>query len=284
MPKTGQTGVLILAAIILLMAPLPLFSAEAFLKPQTSIPPQALNKPQALVAIIIDDIGHNRQRAERMIDIPAPITFAIIPETRYAESLARLAYLSGKEVMVHLPMENSLDRPMERLQLTHHLNRTEFESIFDSAVAQVPYATGVNNHMGSTLTQMPTAMVWLMRSIRKHQMYFIDSRTTHKTVALEIAQQENLRTASRDVFLDNERTFFGVDQQFHKLLDVARRQGSAIGIGHPYPTTVEYLTLALPLLEAQGIQLVSVSELLEMRAAATAEQQIATLFTGAGGE
>ncbi len=222
-----------------------------------------------------------------MFDIPAPLTFAIIPQTTYAKPLARLAYVSGKEVMVHLPMENSLDRPMENLQLTRRHNRQEFELILDEAVAQVPYATGVNNHMGSALTQMPQAMSWLMRSIRRHQMYFIDSRTTHKSVAQEIADRENLQTASRDVFLDNDQSLYGIDQQFQRLLSVARRQKTAIAIGHPYPATVEYLAMAIPMLEDQGITVVSVSELLRIRReniAAEAEQQVAGMFSATGAD
>lgn len=220
-----------------------------------------------------------------MFEIPAPLTFAIIPETAYAERLARQAYLSGKEVMVHLPMENTHNRPMERLQLTADQSRKEFELILDEAIAQVPYATGVNNHMGSALTEMPQAMSWLMRSIRKHQMYFIDSRTTPRSVAQEIARQENLKTASRDVFLDNIRTFYGIDTQFQKLISVAKRKKTAIAIGHPYPATVDYLARAIPQLEAQGITVVPVSELLRIRSEMEIpEHQVAALFPMPGAD
>lgn len=218
-----------------------------------------------------------------MFEIPAPLTFAIIPETTFAEPLARQAYLSGKEVMIHLPMENSLNRPMESLQLTAEHNQLEFELILDRAVAQVPYATGVNNHMGSTLTQMPQAMSWLMRSIRGHKLYFIDSRTTHKSVAREIARQENLQRASRDVFLDNDRSLYAVDQQFQKLLKVAERRKTAIAIGHPYPVTMDYLALAVPQLEDRNIKVVSVSELLQIRAQSE-EQQVAALLRPIGAD
>jgi len=267
---------------MLLTAPLPSHAA-----PQE---PQAFpqKQPQAFIAIIIDDIGHNRARAEQLFEIPAPLTFAVIPETTFAEPLARRAYLSGKEVMIHLPMENSLNRPMESLQLTAEHNRIEFELILDKAVAQVPYATGVNNHMGSSLTQMPQAMSWLMRAIRKHKMYFIDSRTTHKSVAQAIARQENLLSASRDVFLDNDRSLYAVDQQFHKLLKVAERRKTAIAIGHPYPVTVDYLTRAIPQLEERGINVVSVTELLRIRAESQfeqqPEQQVAGLFSAVGAD
>lgn len=147
----------------------------------------------------------------------------------------------------------------------------------------MPYATGVNNHMGSTLTQMPQAMSWLMRSIRGHKLYFIDSRTTHKSVAREIARQENLQRASRDVFLDNDRSLYAVDQQFQKLLKVAERRKTAIAIGHPYPVTMDYLALAVPQLEDRNIKVVSVSELLQIRAQSE-EQQVAALLRPIGAD
>jgi polysaccharide deacetylase 2 family uncharacterized protein YibQ len=281
LPKPVHTGVLsTLAALLLLMAPLPspATQPQAFLQKQ----------PQAFIAIIIDDIGHSRARAERMFEIPAPLTFAIIPETTFAEPLARQAYLSGKEVMIHLPMENSLNRPMESLQLNAEHNQLELELILDKAVAQIPYATGVNNHMGSTLTQMPQAMSWLMRSIRKHKMYFIDSRTTHKSVAHEIARQESLLSASRDVFLDNDQSLYAVDQQFQKLLKVARHRKTAIAIGHPYPVTTDYLARAIPQMEERGIKVVSVTDLLRIRSESLTEHQpehqVAGLFSAVGAD
>ncbi len=219
----------------------------------------------AYVAIIIDDIGHNRQRAEQMIAIPAPLTFAIIPETTHAKHLATRAFEAGREVMVHLPMENTQNQPMGNLHLTRQHQQADFDAIVKQALSAVPYASGVNNHMGSALTQRPQSMAWLMRSIKRHNLYFIDSRTTNRTVANEIALQEHLRAASRDVFLDNERTLYETDRQFRELIRTARAQKTAIGIGHPYPTTLEYLSLAMSLLESEGIELVSVSELLAIR-------------------
>ena len=121
--------------------------------------------------------------------------------------------------------------------------------------------------MGSALTQEPQAMMWLMRAVKRHKLFFIDSRTTHKTVALEIALQENIRTASRDVFLDNDRSPYGIDKEFRRLLTVAKRRKTAIAIGHPYPATLLYLEHAIPMLKREGVRLISVSEILKLRLA-----------------
>ncbi|MFT7221297.1 MAG: polysaccharide deacetylase 2 family uncharacterized protein YibQ [Candidatus Azotimanducaceae bacterium] len=219
----------------------------------------------AQIAIIIDDLGHNQSRGKRAIDLPAALTFAVIPQTAYGKTLANYAHSSGKEVMVHLPMANTYGRPMEKLALTHNLTEMEIAEVFETAVSLVPYATGINNHMGSALTQQPQAMAWLMRVVKKHEFYFVDSRTTHRSVALEIAQLENLESARRDIFLDNDRSAPAIDKQFRKLLKLAKERTSALAIGHPYPSTLDYLSQAIPLLEAEGITIVSVSELLQFR-------------------
>ena len=145
--------------------------------------------------------------------------------------------------------------------------------VLDQAVRLVPFASGINNHMGSALTQEPQAMVWLMRAVKRHKLFFVDSRTTHKSVASEIALQENIRTASRDVFLDNDRSLYGIDKEFRRLLAVAKRRKTAIAIGHPYPSTLQYLEHAIPMLKREGVQLISVSEMLNLR---LAERQLAS--------
>ena len=251
MPKPFQIGFTpFLVALLLHLAPPPSFSAN-----------------HSYIAIIIDDIGHNQRAGERAIDIQAHLTFAVIPETQHAARLASYAHNAGKEVMVHLPMANTMNQPLGGLALTNGLSEQDIAKVLDQAVRLVPFAAGINNHMGSALTQEPQAMIWLMRAVKRHKLFFIDSRTTHKTVALEIALQENIRTASRDVFLDNDRSPYGIDKEFRRLLTVAKRRRTAIAIGHPYPATLQYLEHAIPMLKREGVRLISVSEILKLRLA-----------------
>lgn len=257
MPKPLQPGFIpFLVALLLQLAPLPSFSAAP-----------------TYIAIIIDDIGNNRRAGERAIDIQAHLTFAVIPETQHAIRLASYAHKAGKEVMVHLPMENTMNQPLGDLALTTGLSERDVGMVFDRAVRLVPFATGINNHMGSALTQEPQAMAWLMRSVKRHKLFFVDSRTTHKSVASEMAVQENIRTASRDVFLDNDRSLYGIDKEFRRLLALAKQRKTAIAIGHPYPSTLQYLEHALPMLKDEGIRLIPVSEMLNLR---LAERQLAS--------
>jgi polysaccharide deacetylase 2 family uncharacterized protein YibQ len=257
LPKRFQIGFTpFLVALLLQLAPPPSFSAD-----------------HTFIAIIIDDIGNNRRAGERAIDIQAHLTFAVIPETKHAVRLASYAHTAGKEVMVHLPMANTMNQPLGKLALTSGLSEQDVGMVLDQAVRLVPFATGINNHMGSALTQEPQAMAWLMRSLKRHKLFFVDSRTTHKSVASEIAVQENIRTASRDVFLDNDRSLYGIDKEFRRLLALAKRRKTALAIGHPYPSTLQYLEHAIPMLQQEGIQLISVSEMLKLR---LAERQLAS--------
>lgn len=217
------------------------------------------------IAIIIDDIGHHYQRGLDVIELPLQLTYSILPYTAHTSQLAKHARSSGKEIMLHLPMENLGDKPLGPGALHDGLTRDEFSSAIDKALLEVPLARGVNNHMGSALTQNTIYMNWLMEEIDIRDLFFVDSRTTHKTVALKAAHQRKVPSARRDVFLDNERNLFAIDQQFKILLSKARKNGSAIGIGHPYPETIEYLRLMAPGLEIQGIEVVPVSTLLSMQ-------------------
>ncbi len=251
-----------------------LITLVAFLLQLT--PTLSRSDPAPTISIIIDDIGHHKNRGFRAINLPARLTYAVIPDSAHASHLANYAHDIGKEVILHMPMENTTERPIEELALTKDLSHEDFLTVFEAAISQVPHVRGVNNHMGSALTQEPLAMTWLMEAVKKHQLFFVDSRTTHKSVAGTIARQQSVLSASRDVFLDNKRTTFDIDRQFRLLLSIAKRKQSAIAIGHPHAETLMYLEHALPILQEEGIQIVPVSELIGLR---LAQHQLAS-FTG----
>lgn len=146
--------------------------------------------------------------------------------------------------MVHLPMENTAQIPTARCALTSAQPKDDFLRAIYQSLDRVPHAAGINNHMGSALTQEPRAMRWLMEAIKDRQMYFIDSRTTPDTIAFTMAQFHQLRSASRDIFLDNEQSMHAIDRSFQQLLRLARRKGTAIAIGTH--TKIRWLTWQWP--------------------------------------
>lgn len=203
---------------------------------------------QPRLAIIIDDLGYSLQRGVQAVDLPAPVTLSIIPNTPYARRLAEHAQRSGKEIMMHLPMTPMGDPTKDPLVLTASLSDAGFDHLISEAMASVPGATGLNNHMGSALTQDRTAMERLMQRLDAEGLFFIDSRTTAETVAATVAQEMAVPVASRSVFLDNERDPDMILAKLKQAIAIAERTGNAVAIGHPYPETLAVLNQALPAL------------------------------------
>ncbi len=228
------------------------------------------------IAIIIDDVGYRHVEGRRAIALPGPVAVAVLPAAPRSSALARSAHALGKEVLVHLPLQAmSNDGPDEPDSIMLDTTRQEFARAFAAAVARVPHARGVNNHRGSLLTRHPGHMRWLMEEIRgREDWFFVDSYTTHHSVALTIAGEHAVPAAKRDVFLDSHRDAASIEREFERLKAIARREGSAIGIGHPLPETLAFLEAALPELEAEGIRLVSVSDMLGSSAAPRSYQPL----------
>ncbi|MYM63611.1 divergent polysaccharide deacetylase family protein [Pseudomaricurvus sp. HS19] len=220
------------------------------------------------IAIIIDDIGYSLRRGGAMARLPGPVTLAILPHTRRGPLLAELGYRRGKEIMLHAPMSTLAGKVLDKGALTEGMSREKFQRTITDNLAAIPHVSGINNHMGSQLTQLQQPMQWLMTELADTGLYFVDSRTSAASLALQTAQAMQIRSGKRDVFLDNERDEAAIETQLETLIQVAREQGSAIGIGHPYPETHAVLKRYLPRLQALGVELVPVSELLAEQALA----------------
>ena len=217
------------------------------------------------VAIVIDDVGNSQALGERAIALPGQVTYSVLPFTPFGPDLARRAHGAGKEVMLHEPMANISGTSPGPGALTTELSHREFVQQFEAALNDIPFVSGVNNHEGSFLTQQSLQMNWLMTEIRKRQLYFIDSRTTPRTIALRIARQNDVRSSRRNVFLDDVLTFYAIDHQFRELIRIAHEDGTAIAIGHPHALTLQYLAMAIPQLEAAGVHIIPASTLIALQ-------------------
>lgn len=215
------------------------------------------------IAIIIDDIGYRLDAGRRAIELPGPVSYAFLPGTPRAESLARLANERGKDVLLHLPLQARPDDAENEPSGIHlDMSRAQFSETFHQALESVPHAIGVNSHRGSLLTRHPGHMRWLMEEIRAQEdLFFIDSYTTHESVALQLAHEVGVDARKRDVFLDPDRDPATVAREFDRMKRLADERGSVVAIGHPYPATLALLEEALPRLESEGYRLVRVSEL-----------------------
>ncbi|HKJ28697.1 MAG TPA: divergent polysaccharide deacetylase family protein [Desulfuromonadales bacterium] len=223
-----------------------------------------------LVTIIMDDLGRSLYTAEALLALPQAVTFAIIPGEAQAVQVAELAYAGDREVMLHTPMEPQgypAVNPGEDALFVEYSDQ-EIRRRLDEFLAYLPHVTGINNHMGSRFTEDARALTPVMKSLQEKGLFFVDSRTTGRTLAAETARRYNVPTMERDVFLDNVAEVDAIVTQIQKLEAKARKQGMAIGICHPYPETLEALRRELPGLVERGISLVPVSVLLQKQALA----------------
>ncbi|MEJ2633032.1 MAG: divergent polysaccharide deacetylase family protein [Acidihalobacter sp.] len=224
----------------------------------------ALSAQAAEVAIIIDDLGYEHLPSKRAVDLPGPVTLAFLPHTPYADVLAKRALREGKQIMLHLPMQSVAPHALGPGGLTLAMGRADFARTLRDDLASLPHVSGINNHMGSLLTQHPGDMDWLMKDIAGiGGLYFVDSRTTPNSVALDEARRMGVPATSRNIFLDaipDDADF--VRKQLRELIHIARRDGTAVAIGHPYPTTLDVLATAIPRLREEGIRLVPVSRII----------------------
>jgi len=217
-------------------------------------------------AIIIDDLGENLEAARQLLALPYSLTFSVLPHLRDSVEIAEEARRAGHEVMLHLPMEPEAGphaAPGEG-EIRIGMTSSEVEQILQSDLASVPHAVGVNNHMGSRATADPRLMTALMRALAGRHLYFVDSRTTAASVALEAARREGLPSFYRSVFLDDKETVpytLGQLRQFRRVLE---EQGTALAIGHPYPSTIAALARFLPQLDSDDVQLAPASQLMRL--------------------
>lgn len=215
----------------------------------------------AVISIIIDDLGYRYKDGKAAINLPGPIAYAILPHAPHTKAFAQLAHASGKEVMLHMPMQAESSQLKEECELTTQMPHTEFINTFRQGIADVPHLIGVNNHQGSLLTRDLAGMSWVMEEMKRNdQLFFVDSRTTHRSVATKVARDFQVPVIGRDVFLDHQQDAASIEKQYHYLIKLALQKGQAVAIGHPYPETIAVLKKMLPKLNASGVTLVPISE------------------------
>jgi len=216
-----------------------------------------------IISIIIDDMGHRLQDGNNALALPGAVTYAFLPHTPYARVMAERAHATGKEVMLHLPMDAHNGQRLGAGGLSLHMTQQKFQDTLASSLASVPHVVGLNNHMGSLLTRHPGAMDWLMEEVhRRGDLFFVDSRTTSLTVAETLAREHHIPAAGRDIFLDNTRDPEYIREQFQQLIRRAKIRGKAIGIGHPFPETIATLAEELEKLDESGVKLVFTSKVI----------------------
>lgn len=212
------------------------------------------------VTVIIDDLGVDRAHTKEIIALPGPLTAAFLPYPPRVEELVEEARMAGHEIMVHMPMEaEDADLDPGAYVLRSSMIPGAFETVLEDNLSRFGGYVGVNNHMGSRLTQDPEAMRIVMAHLFSRGLLFVDSRTIAASVAEKTAADYGVPHAARDVFLDNEPDEASVLSNLEKLEKLARKRGHAIAIGHPKRGTIDALKKWLPTLAEKGFILVPAS-------------------------
>lgn len=226
------------------------------------IPPIA---PQlARVAIVIDDFGLDMEVVSKFLSIPLPLTFAVLPHQKYSQEIAHLVHSHHREVLLHLPMQPRgypLKNPGKGALLTS-MSDDAMKSTLQSALDISPHFTGVNNHMGSRFTEDRQCMKTLLTQLRLKGLYFLDSSTSPRSVGFSLAQELQVPTTKRNVFLDHTPYEESVRSQLELLIRKAKVEGSAVAIGHPYAVTLKVLSQEADRFQKEGIAVVSAGELI----------------------
>ena len=212
-------------------------------KPKVPFTPR---KPK--VAIIIDDLGFDRIIAGKFLELDAVLTFSMLPGSPFQEKIARAAHAKGHDIMLHLPME-----PVEYPDVDPGKGALFIAMTPDQLIRQlnqhleiVPFIKGVNNHMGSKMTTVSSKMYQIFSVLKKRGLFFIDSRSTPRTLCKPSAKLFQIPFAERDIFIDHLQEPEFIRKQLKRLVEIANQQGEAIGIAHPHRVTLEVLQSMIP--------------------------------------
>jgi polysaccharide deacetylase 2 family uncharacterized protein YibQ len=230
-------------------------------KPQPAKAAEPSGTPR--IAIIIDDLGYKPLSSlDSILNLKFPITFAIIPHLAYSSSNAINLYKDQYEIILHMPMEPGnypTNNPGEGAILSQ-MNEASIREAITKGFQSVPFCDGMNNHMGSKITANRTLMRTILSEVKERDMFYIDSKTSARSVAYEVAKSMDVATAQRHVFLDHEPTYEFVTKQLEETRQIADKKGLAIAIGHPYAATLQVLSEKMPELDRAGYKFIFASE------------------------
>ncbi|WP_169311179.1 divergent polysaccharide deacetylase family protein [Thermodesulfatator indicus] len=237
----------------------PLAPRKPVPQPQRALTPSTPKEKLPVACIIIDDMGQNPSLERKFFKLGLRLNFSFLPEAPFTKRLATEAHARGFEVLVHLPLEAHQVYDHSHI-LRLNLNQDELKKQVRFLVKKVPYAIGVNHHMGSAFTEDETHVYWLLSEIKAMGLFYVDSRTTPYTKIPEVAKKLGLPFAERNIFLDDSTDFKSICRYLDKLIKEAQKR-PVVAIGHPHPNTLKALEAYENRLKTQ-VNLVPISEFL----------------------
>ncbi|HYU35406.1 MAG TPA: divergent polysaccharide deacetylase family protein [Thermoanaerobaculia bacterium] len=239
---------------------------------QPSLPPEAPDTEPVKdggthlpghVALVIDDLGERLEDLVPLEGLGVSITYSVLPYEKHTKEVVAELRQRREEILLHLPMQPKNGENPGPGALRVDMDAEQLRAGTEAALAAVPGAVGVNNHMGSLLSEDESAMVPVLQVIAEHGLFFLDSRTSASSIGYRTARSLGLPAAERHVFLDRDPSPEAIRGQFQRLLDLSRTRGAAVAIGHPLPDTLQVLAEEVPKALAEGFEFVPVSDLLD---------------------
>jgi polysaccharide deacetylase 2 family uncharacterized protein YibQ len=230
---------------------------------ETAVKPRLRPRSAPTLVIVIDDAGHNLEQLEPFLGLPFPLTVAVLPGLPMSSAAARAVTASGKELILHQPMEAVGGEDPGPGALRRGMGWAEIESLLESNLADVPGARGMNNHMGSSATADPALMAGVAAVVKGRGIYYLDSLTAPATATARAAAREGIRYWERDVFLDNTPDRASILRAVEDGKRRALKGGPAIMIGHVWSAELAQTLLDLyPQLADEGFSLSTISRLM----------------------
>ncbi len=214
------------------------------------------------ISLVLDDVGYDLRAVKRILALSVPVAISVLPESPFAREAATLSNQAGQVVMLHLPMQPG-DPSLQMTDdfLHENMKKKDIRDTFLRDLAKVPFVEGVNNHMGSKLTQLDKPMDWVMQVCREKELFFVDSRTSANSVAAKSAKAMGVAWASRSIFLDHEMTLDAMKHAWQRARNCAKKKLSCVVIAHPRAKTVAFLENYLSKEDAK--YMVSIKHLLQ---------------------
>lgn len=225
--------------------------------------------PCGKLAIVIDDFGYDGEGTEAMLALPIPMTAAVMPFSDFSKEDVEKAEASGKEVIIHMPMEALTGNPewVGKKGIFRTMKDEEIKAAVDEAYSILPNAVGMNNHMGSAIMEDERCLGVVLDAVKEKDGFFLDSVTTAKSQGKTLAEEKGVPYLARKVFLDSTDDIEVVKKNLRKAAEIALKDGEAVAIGHVGPeggtVTVEAIESLIPEFEKKGITFVTASELVK---------------------
>jgi polysaccharide deacetylase 2 family uncharacterized protein YibQ len=243
------------------------YEQKAYTTAHEAAPPRQGKGKRAVgpgsLAIIVDDMGSSMQEANALLAIQLPLTFSIIPGLAKARGVAEAVHAKGGEIMLHMPMEPQgyPEQKLEKNGLLVSMASSDITARVGQYLQDIPQAVGANNHMGSRFTEQEEKMRPVLALLKERGLFFIDSKTSPRSVGYRLAREMGLDSGARSVFLDNVQDVAAIKTQLLTAANLARRRGNVIAICHPHAATIKALREGMPQLAQEGITFVTASQL-----------------------